>query len=73
MMDGMPLVGFAAHVAKHSHEDAVQGSAMYDNDSPSGGVENVFQSALEVVGGDPKVKSIVDEGKSTNSKTILQT
>jgi hypothetical protein len=63
MSDGMPMVGFAAHVAKYSHEDAVQGSKAYGNIAPGGGVENIFQSALDAVAGNPKLKSIVDEGK----------
>lgn len=62
MMDGMPVVGFAAHVAKHSHEDAVRGSQSYNNLAPGGGVENIFQSALEVTAGNPEMQTMVEEG-----------
>ena len=61
MMDGMPLVGFAEHVAKYSHQDAVQGSAKYSG-TVTGGVENIFQAALPAVAASPIVQKLFQEG-----------
>jgi len=63
MMDGMPMVGFADHIAKRSHQDAVQGSMNYGgNSTPAGGVENIFQDSLSQVAGSHVVPSLVDGG-----------
>lgn len=62
MMDGMPLVGFAEHVAKRSHADAVRGSASYGNATPSGGVENIFEKAIPLVAGSANVQKHLNEG-----------
>lgn len=63
MMDGMPMVGFADHVAKHSHADAVRGSIKYQNGTPSGGVENIFENAIGQVAGSASVQKHLEEGK----------
>ena len=63
MMDGMPMVGFAEHITKHSHEDAVKGSLSYGNGNPAGGVQNIFQDTLNDLAGSPTVQSLVEEGK----------
>lgn len=62
LMDGMPLVGFAEHVAKNSHADAVKGSASYGG-TASGGVENIFQSAIPAVSGSADVQKHLAEAK----------
>jgi len=62
LMDGMPLVGFAEHVAKHSHADAVQGSARYEG-TASGGVESIFQYAIPAVSGSAEVRKHLAEAK----------
>jgi hypothetical protein len=64
-MDGMPLVGFAEHVAKHSHEDAVKGSSGYGGIA-TGGVENIFQAALPAVAASPAVQKALREGKKND-------
>ena len=62
MMDGMPMVGFAEHVAKHSHEDAVKGSSTYSGGDPPGGVENIFPSAIDEVFNSATVHQMLGDG-----------
>ena len=62
MMDGMPMVGFAEHVAKHSHEDAVKGSSTYNGRSPPGGVENIFPDAIDEVANSDTVHRMLEDG-----------
>lgn len=69
MMDGMPMVGFAEHVAKNSHADAVKGSATY-NGTASGGVENIFENAISVVAGSASVQKHLEEAKQDFTKFV---
>ncbi|CAB9525485.1 Carnitine O-palmitoyltransferase 2, mitochondrial [Seminavis robusta] len=70
MMDGMPLVGFAEHVAKHSHQEAVEGSAIYNGNVSNGGVENIFQAALPEVAASPAVQKAFQEAKEEYTKFV---
>jgi len=70
MMDGMPMVGFAEHVAKHSHQDAVKGSASY-NGAANGGVENIFESAIDGVAENGTVKLMLEKGAPSFMYNII--
>jgi len=66
----MPMVGFAEHVAKHSHQDAVKGSASY-NGAANGGVENIFESAIDGVAENGTVKLMLEKGAPSFMYNII--
>lgn len=71
MMDGMPMVGFAEHVAKHSHEDAVKGSSTYNGGNPPGGVENIFPNAIDGVINSDTVHQMMEDGTRRNDPLVF--